>query len=127
VLAICKTSSSTHYKKTARTKVPSALKHPLQKTVNPNHGLQPSHVAQFQYETHTPLAFTPARFNTGTDPNNSKKTSIITVTGPFIITWSMKKVLAGKRDPYTIKRYEKEVMADDFKFGSDKSVIVAVR
>ncbi len=89
-------------------------------------GLQPSHVAQFQYETHTPLAFTPARFNTGTDPNNSKETSIITATGPFIITWSMEKVLAGKRDPYTIKRYEEEVMADDFKFGSDKSVIVAL-
>lgn len=35
-------------------------------------------------------------------------------------------MLAGKRDPYTIKRYEEEVMADDFKFGSDKSVIVAL-
>ena len=88
-------------------------------------GLQPSHVAQFQYETHTPLSFTPARFNTSTDAG-TKETSIITATGPFIITWSMKKVLGRKRDPYTIKRYEEEVMADDFKFGSDKSVIVAL-
>ncbi|KAB8220538.1 VID27 cytoplasmic protein-domain-containing protein [Aspergillus novoparasiticus] len=86
-------------------------------------GLQPAHVAQFQHETKKPLAFTPARFNTGVD---SQETSIITATGPFIITWSMKKVLAGRKDPYTIKRYSEEVMADNFRFGSDKNVIVAL-
>ena len=86
-------------------------------------GLQPSHVAQFQYETGSPLSFTPARFNTGVD---DKETSIITATGPFIVTWNMKKVLAGKKDPYTIKRYEEEVKADDFKYGSDRNVIVAL-
>ncbi|KAL9020699.1 MAG: hypothetical protein Q9185_002015 [Variospora sp. 1 TL-2023] len=85
--------------------------------------LSPSHVAQFQYETKTPLSFTPARFNAGVD---DKETSIITATGPFIVTWNMKKVLAGKKDPYTIKRYEEEVKADDFKYGSDKNVIVAL-
>lgn len=86
-------------------------------------GLQPSHVAQFQYETKAPLAFTPARFNTGLD---NKETSIITATGPFIITWSLKRVRADRKDPYTIKRYEEEVKADDFKFGTDKNVIVAL-
>lgn len=86
-------------------------------------GLQPSHVAQFQHETKSPLSFTPARFNTGLD---DKETSIITATGPFIITWNMKKVMAGRKDPYTIKRYAEEVMADDFKYGSDKNVIVAL-
>ena len=88
--------------------------------------LTPSHVAQFQYETKAPLAFTPARFNTGVD---DKETSIITATGPFIITWNMKTVIngrAGRKDPYTIKRYEEEVKADDFKYGSDKNVIVAL-
>lgn len=86
-------------------------------------GLAPSHVAQFQYETKAPLAFTPARFNTGLD---DKETSIITATGPFIVTWNMKKLLRGNKDPYTIKRYEEEVKADDFKYGSDKNVIVAL-
>ena len=38
----------------------------------------------------------------------------------------MKKVLAGRKDPYTIKRYAEEVMADNFKYGSDKNVIVAL-
>jgi hypothetical protein len=86
-------------------------------------GLQPAHVAQFQHETKQPLAFTPARFNTGVD---SEETSVITATGPFIITWNLKKVLAGRKDPYTIKRYGENVMADNFRFGSDKNVIVAL-
>ena len=85
--------------------------------------LTPSHVAQFQYLTKAPLSFTPARFNTGVD---DKETSIITATGPFIITWNMKKVLGERKDPYTIKRYEEEVKADDFKYGTDKNVIVAL-
>ncbi|KAJ5965495.1 Vacuolar import and degradation protein 27 [Penicillium waksmanii] len=86
-------------------------------------GLQPAHVAQFQHETKQPLAFTPARFNTGVD---SEETSIITATGPFIITWGLKKILSGRKDPYTIKRYGEDVMADNFRFGSDKNVIVAL-
>ena len=85
--------------------------------------LQPAHVAQFQHETGAPLSFTPARFNTGVD---DKETSIITATGPFIVTWNLKKVQARRKDQYTIKRYAEEVKADDFKFGSDKNVIVAL-
>ncbi|KAJ4992221.1 Vacuolar import and degradation protein 27 [Stagonosporopsis vannaccii] len=85
--------------------------------------LTPAHVAQFQHETKAPISFTTARFNTGLD---DKETTIITATGPFIITWSMKKVLAGRKDPYNIKRYAEEVKADNFKFGSDKNLIVAL-
>ena len=86
-------------------------------------GLSPNHVAQLQYETKAPLSFTPARFNTGID---DKETSIITATGPYIITWNMKKVLSNHKDQYAIRRYEEEVKADNFKFGSDKNVIVAL-
>jgi hypothetical protein len=86
-------------------------------------GLTPSHVAQFQHETGAPLSFTPARFNTG---EGLSETSIITATGPFIVTWNMKKVLRGSKDPYSIKRYSEEVKADNFKYGSDKNVIVAL-
>ena len=80
-------------------------------------------MAQFQHETKAPLAFTPARFNTGPD---EKETTIITATGPFVITWSLKKLLAGKRAPYSIKRYSEEVKADNFRFGSDKNIVVAL-
>ena len=86
-------------------------------------GLTPSHVAQFQHETGTPLSFTSAHFNTG---EGSDETTIITSTGPFVVTWSMKKVLAGRRDPYSIKRYAEEVKADNFRFGSDKNIVVAL-
>jgi hypothetical protein len=86
-------------------------------------GLTPAHVAQFQHETGVPLSFTPAHFNTGEGMN---ETSIITATGPFIITWNLKKVLRGNKDPYSIKRYTEEVKADNFQFGSDKNVIVAL-
>lgn len=86
--------------------------------------LSPAHVAQFQHETKVALSFTPARFNTS-DLGDSE-TSIISATGPFIVTWNMKKVLNGRKDPYSIKRYSEEVKADNFKFGSDKNVIVAL-
>jgi hypothetical protein len=86
-------------------------------------GLTPNHVAQFRHETGVPISFTPARFNAGID---STETSIITATGPFIVTWNLRKVLAGKKDPYAIKRYAEDVKADNFKYGSDKNVIVAL-
>lgn len=85
--------------------------------------LTPEHVAQFYHETGKPVSFTPAKFNTG---EGAEETSIITATGPYIIEWNLKWVLAGKKHPYKIKRYEDVVKADDFKFGSDKNVIVAL-
>ena len=85
--------------------------------------LTPEHVAQFNHETGKGVAFTPARFNTGI---NSEETSIITATGPYIVEWSLTKVLKGAKAPYLIKRYTEDIKADDFKFGTDKNVIVAL-
>ena len=85
--------------------------------------LTPEHVAQFAHETGKGVNFTPARFNTGQD---AEETSIITASGPYIIEWNLKKVLKGAKAPYMIKRYTDEVKADDFKFGTDKNVIVAL-
>lgn len=85
--------------------------------------LKPEHTAQFQHETKIALSFTPAKFNA--DPSG-KETSIITSTGPFLVTWSMKKVLRGEKEPYQIKRYSDTVIADNFEFGSDKNVILAL-
>jgi hypothetical protein len=85
--------------------------------------LTPEHVAQFQHETKLPIAFTPAKFNTGPE---TEETTIVTSTGPFVVTWSLKKVLKGQRNPYSIKRYVEEVKADNFRFNSDKGIIVAL-
>jgi hypothetical protein len=86
--------------------------------------LTPEHVAQFFHETGKHVSFTPAKFNTGID--GTEETSIITATGPYIVEWNLKRILRGMKAPYKIKRYEEEVKADDFKFGSDKNVIVAL-
>lgn len=85
--------------------------------------LTPEHVAQFYHETGKQIDFTPAKFNTG---EGAEETSIITATGPYIVEWNLKRVLRGMKAPYKIKRYEEEVKADNFKFGSDKNVIVAL-
>ncbi|KAK8131027.1 hypothetical protein PG984_007465 [Apiospora sp. TS-2023a] len=85
--------------------------------------LTPEHVAQFAYETGKPVTFTPARFNTG---HAGEETSIISATGPYIINWNMRRVLRGHKAPYFIKRYTEEVKADDFKFGTDENVLVAL-
>ncbi|KAK2595545.1 Vacuolar import and degradation protein 27 [Conoideocrella luteorostrata] len=85
--------------------------------------LTPEHVAQVYHETGKPVSFTPAKFNAG---EGAEEKSIITATGPYIVEWDLKKVLRGMKAPYKIKRYQDEVKADDFKFGSDKNVIVAL-
>lgn len=85
--------------------------------------LTPEHIAQFAHETGKPVRFTPAKFNAG---EGAEETSIITATGPYIIEWNLKKVLKGAKAPYLIKRYAESVKADDFKFGTDKNVIVAL-
>ena len=69
------------------------------------------------------MSFTPAKFNTGPDVS---ETTIVTSTGPFVISWSMKKILKGQKDPYSIKRYTDEAKADNFRFNSDKGIIVAL-
>jgi hypothetical protein len=85
--------------------------------------LTPEHVAQFHHETGKGVSFTPGRFNTS---QSGEETSIITATGPYIVDWNLKKVLRGAKAPYIIKRYTEDVKADDFKFGSDQNVIVAL-
>ncbi|XDG05273.1 hypothetical protein ABKA04_004888 [Annulohypoxylon sp. FPYF3050] len=85
--------------------------------------LTPEHVAQFHHETGKGVSFTPARFNTS---KTNEETSIITATGPYIIDWNLDKVIRGSKSPYIIKRYEDNVKADDFKFGTDQNVIVTL-
>ncbi len=85
--------------------------------------LTPEHVAQFAHETGKGVSFTPAKFNTG---EGAEETSIITATGPYVIEWGLKKVLRGSKAPYMIKRYRDDVKADDFQYGTDKNIIMAL-
>ncbi|ORY84435.1 VID27 cytoplasmic protein-domain-containing protein [Protomyces lactucae-debilis] len=82
--------------------------------------LEPEHVAMMQGK----LSFTPAKFNAGVD---TKETSIVTSTGPFVISWTLNQVVnKSQAHKYRIRKYAEEVKADNFKFGSDKNVIVAL-
>ncbi|KAK9464192.1 VID27 cytoplasmic protein-domain-containing protein [Lipomyces oligophaga] len=85
--------------------------------------LSPEHVAQMQAETRQALSFTQGHFNTGL---NSKETTIVSSSGPYVITWGLKQILKGDKSSYTIRRYGDKVAADNFKFGSDKNVIVVL-
>ncbi|RIB17130.1 VID27 cytoplasmic protein [Gigaspora rosea] len=79
--------------------------------------LKPEHLALMD----KPVNFTPARFNTGLD---EREKTIVTSTGPFVITWNFRRVKQGKLDEYQIKRYTDDIVADNFKFGQDRSIVV---
>lgn len=81
--------------------------------------LKPEHVAYME----DPVSFTPARFNTGI---NEAEKSIVTSTGNYVITWNFRMLKQGRTDTYQIKRYDSRVVADNFKFGADKNIIVAL-
>lgn len=68
------------------------------------------------------INFTPAHFNTG----NSLERSIVTSSGPFLITWSFRSVKLGRLDTYKIAKYQDEVVADDFTFNNDGKIVVTL-
>lgn len=81
------------------------------------------HLAHIKQLTGSSLQFSKAHFNAGL---GTKEQTIVTYAGPYAITWSMKKILRGDAEPYMMRRYSSDVVADNFKFGTDKNVIVAL-
>lgn len=80
--------------------------------------LKPEHIA---YMGSSP-SFTPARFSTG----QSEERSIITSSGPYVITWNLRRVKQGHLYDYQIKKYEDTVVADNFRYGQDRSIVVTL-
>ncbi|KAF9358554.1 hypothetical protein BGX34_008884 [Mortierella sp. NVP85] len=80
--------------------------------------LKQEHIAAMK----TPLSFTPARFNVGI---NEEEKTIVTSTGRYVITWNFRRVKLGHKE-YQIKEYADTVVADNFKYGQDRSIIVAL-
>ncbi|KAK7061778.1 VID27 cytoplasmic protein-domain-containing protein [Favolaschia claudopus] len=81
--------------------------------------LRAEHVAYMNSE----ISFSPARFNQSeTDAENA----IVTSTGQYVIAWDFNKVKKGLLDKYEIKKYEDLVVQDNFRFGDDKEIIVAL-
>jgi len=82
--------------------------------------LKPEHVLYMKNE----VSFTTARFNTGPDMD---ETTIVTSSGPYVIAWDFKKVKKGITDKYEIKQYTDAVVQDDFRFATDKEIVVALK
>lgn len=85
--------------------------------------ISPENVAYMRMSSQKPLKFTPAKFNMST---RSKETTIVTSTGPYLVTWNLSAVLKGDRDSYRVKVYDGNITANNFKFGTDQRVILAL-
>jgi hypothetical protein len=79
--------------------------------------LKPEHLVYINEE----INFTPAKFST-----DNLEDSIITSTGRYVIKWNLKDVLKGGVYSYTISRCSDLVIADNFEFGDNESIIVTL-
>lgn len=79
--------------------------------------LKPEHLAYIKEE----INFTPAKFST--DKNED---SIITSTSKYVIKWNLQDVINNKCFNYTINKCSDLVVADNFEFGANDNIIVAM-
>lgn len=86
--------------------------------------ISPEHASYIVTSTKKPIKFSKAYFNTGI---GKEEQTIVTSSGPFAISWSLKKVLKGDKKPYVMKKYQADVIEDNFEFGTDRKVIVALK
>ncbi|QLQ79406.1 hypothetical protein HG537_0C00530 [Torulaspora globosa] len=86
--------------------------------------ISPEHASYIVTSTKKPIKFTKAYFNTGLGKTEQ---TIVTSTGQFAISWSLKKIMKGDNKSYIMKRYEADVIEDNFEFGTDRKVIVALK
>ncbi|KAI5956740.1 VID27 [Candida jiufengensis] len=86
--------------------------------------LLPEHEAFIKNNNqHKEFKFSPAYFNTGID---QKETTIISSTDNYIIIWSLSKILKNDASPYQVKNYKQNIIADNFKYGSNNRLIMAL-
>lgn len=69
------------------------------------------------------INFTAAHFNTG---RSTLERSIVTSSGPFLITWNFRAVKTGRLDAYKINRYIDNIVADDFAFGDEGRIVMCM-
>lgn len=65
----------------------------------------------------------PRRFNAGLD---STEKTIVTSTGPYIVAWNFRHVKQGNTANYTLRRFSENIVADQFRFGGDRDIIVTL-
>jgi len=80
--------------------------------------LKPEHIATMGCQP----SFTPARFNVGED----EETYIVTSSGPYVVIWNFRQVKAGHVYHYKIRKYSDNIVADNFRFGQHKNIVVTL-
>lgn len=68
------------------------------------------------------IRFTTAHFNTGP----SMERSIVTSTGSFIVIWNFRQIKLGRLDSYRIKKYQDNIVADNFTYNNDGRIVVTL-
>jgi len=87
----------------------------------------PEHIefAIKQYSKNATIKFSKAYFNSGRD---IKESTIVTSAGPYVLSWKLSNILKGRKEPTVIKSfsYNNSVLEDNFVYGSNDKVIVAL-
>ncbi|KAH3761151.1 cytoplasmic protein [Pelomyxa schiedti] len=75
----------------------------------------------------TPVDFTPAKFNMEWAADTGKlEKSIVTSTGPYVVTWNFRKIKQNILDQYKVKKYNTDIVADNFWCGDTDQVVVTL-
>ncbi|KAG0149087.1 hypothetical protein CROQUDRAFT_654179 [Cronartium quercuum f. sp. fusiforme G11] len=83
--------------------------------------LKPEHRA-FIISQNVPISFAKATFNSG--PDSVEKT-VVTSIGPFIIAFNLRKLKMDQIE-YTMKTYDEEVVAGQFRWNNDRDIVVTM-
>lgn len=86
--------------------------------------VSPEHSSSIVNHTKKPIKYRNAYFNSGL---GLQEKNIITSIGPYAITWSLDKILKEAKTPYAIKLFDNDIVEDNFEFGSEDNVIVALK
>ncbi|KAH9455941.1 hypothetical protein MJO28_005955 [Puccinia striiformis f. sp. tritici] len=81
------------------------------------------HRAQILHEN-IPFRFEKAKFNRG-DGDVERK--ILAYIGPYVIIFDLKSILdKNKKTQYTVKRYQQQIVDDNFRYNDDKDIVVTL-
>ncbi|ORX86733.1 VID27-domain-containing protein [Anaeromyces robustus] len=65
------------------------------------------------------VSFTPARFDIG----EGLERSIITSTGPYMITWNLRRLKLNHDDSYRIRRCNDTIVSENFRYNENKNIV----
>ncbi|KAH3901514.1 Vid27p SCDLUD_003010 [Saccharomycodes ludwigii] len=68
------------------------------------------------------IIFSRGYFNYG---RYAKEDTVVTSTGKFIIFWKLRNICKGIKEPVLLKKYDFDVIEDNFVYGSNNQVVVA--